>query len=180
MITVGTARTSISLIVVGLALAGCGTTTAAVVPTSAAASITKVTAASITKVTDGDTVHVSTPTGPDVIRVLGIDSPETVAPGKPVGCGGPQATAFAKQVLIGQHVTLTPDPTQADRDRYHRLLRYIRLADGRDYSVEIVRAGWARSYVFQHKPVQEQPQIDASQGEAQAAGRGIWGICPAE
>lgn len=49
-----------------------------------------------------------------------------------------------------------------------------------DYSVEIVRAGWARSYVFQHKPVQEQAGIDAAQGEAQATGRGIWGLCPAD
>lgn len=84
---------------------------------------------------------------------------------------GTQATAFARQLLTDQRVTLAGDPTQADRDRYQRLLRYVRLADGRDYSVEVTRAGWARSYRFQHNPVQEQSQIDAAQGEVQAAGR---------
>lgn len=172
-VAVGTARTSFCLSVLGIVLAGCGTAAGASGSTPSAA-------ATITKITDGDTVHVSTSTGPDVIRVLGIDSPETVAPGKSVGCGGPQATAFARQMLTGQRVVLTSDPTQADRDRYRRLLRYVRLADGRDYSVEIVRAGWARSYRFEHKPVQEQPQIDAAQGGAQAAERGIWALCPTQ
>lgn len=108
--------------------------------------------ATVTRVVDGDTVHVSIGGRDADIRLLGVDSPETKKPGTPVQCGGLQATAFAHQHLDGQHVTLTGDPTQQDMDRYHRLLRFIALPDGSDYSVDIAGAGWARSYVYAHQP----------------------------
>ena len=133
--------------------------------------------ASIVKVTDGDTFHVSTPTGQEAVRVLGFNSPEVVDPRKPVECGGPEASAWAKQLLTNQHVTLVSDPTQADRDRYQRLLRYVRLDDGRDYSIEAARAGMGRDYVYGRKPVQEQAQIVAAETEARAAKRGLWAHC---
>ncbi len=123
---------------------------------------------------DGDTIAL---VGGDRIRILGIDSPETHRPGTPVQCGGPEATKFAKGMLFGQTVTVVADPSQADRDRYGRLLRYIRLADGRDYSVEAARAGMARNYVYHDRPVREQDEIAAAEAQARAARRGLWG-CP--
>lgn len=131
----------------------------------------------VTKVTDGDTIHVAVD-GQDVdVRVLGIDTPETKKPGTPIQCGGLEATQFAHQHLDGQTVGLTADPTQAPTDRYKRALRYITLPDGTDYSVAIASAGWARSYVYGHKPVEKQPEIARAQADAQAAHRGIWGLC---
>lgn len=133
----------------------------------------------VTRVVDGDTVHVSV-AGHDVdVRLLGVDTPETKKPGTPIQCGGPQATVFAHQHLDGQQVTLTGDPTQQDTDRYHRLLRYIQLPDGSDYSVDVAAAGWARSYVYARKPVQEHAKIEAAQTQAQNAHLGMWAICPA-
>src|SRR5436309_1882099 len=70
--------------------------------------------ATVVKVVDGDTVHVTTPSGPEVVRVLGIDTPETVKPNSPVACGGPEATRFARGVLLGKQVTLIADPSQDD------------------------------------------------------------------
>ena len=132
----------------------------------------------VTKVTDGDTVHVGV-LGQDVdVRVLGVDTPETVKPGVPVQCGGPQASAFAHQLLDGQYVHLVPDPTQGLTDRYHRALRYVRLNDGRDYSLLVVTAGWARVYTYQHKPVSEYAALEQAQKAAVVAKRGLWGLCP--
>jgi micrococcal nuclease len=135
-------------------------------------------AATVRTVVDGDTFHV-TASGRDVtVRLLGADSPETKDPRKPVECGGPQASAFAHRMLDGQPVTLVADPSQAEQDRYGRSLRYVRLPDGTDFSVAIVSAGWARSYVFEHKQVQEYPRIEAAQTAAQRDRRGLWGTCP--
>ncbi len=163
------------LVVTALALVcGCSHPTALALPSPGDdATAPRTTSGMVERVVDGDTVVVDG----QHVRILGADSPETKDPRKPVMCGGPEATAFAHRLLDGQHVTLVGDPTQADRDRYHRLLRYVRLDDGRDYSIELVRAGWARDYVFHNKPVQEQDQIMAAQTEAQAARRGLWGQC---
>lgn len=140
-------------------------------PSAAAATDPAVT---VSRVVDGDTVHA----GGMTIRVLGIDSPETVKPNTPVQCGGREASAFAHRLLDGQHVTLVADPTQADVDRYKRTLRYIRLADGTDYSTAIVAAGWARVYTYQHRPVLEYQRLEQAQQSAVAARRGLWGTCP--
>jgi micrococcal nuclease len=128
----------------------------------------------VTRVVDGDTVHV----GAITVRLLGIDCPETVKPHTAVQCGGPQASAFAHQLLDGAHVTLAADPAQADKDRYGRSLRYLRLDDGRDFSKEIVAAGWARVYTFHNRPVSEYAQLEQAQTAAQTAHRGLWGSCP--
>jgi micrococcal nuclease len=134
--------------------------------------------ATVAKVVDGDTIDVIMSSGREKIRILGIDTPETVKPHTLIACGGPEATIYARQLLTGQTVNLVADPTQDDRDRYRRLLRYVRLSDGRDYSIEAARAGMARSFIYRNKPVVEQSSIESAEREAQAAGRGLWGRCP--
>lgn len=67
------------------------------------------TTATVVKVVDGDTVEVRYPDGgEDTVRVLAIDTPETKHPSKPVECGGPEATAFAKDPLSGRVVSAQP------------------------------------------------------------------------
>jgi len=130
----------------------------------------------VLKVVDGDTIDVRDDVrGRLRIRVLGIDTPETKKPGYTVGCFGPEATAFAKTNLLGQQVAVQPDPTQDRTDRYGRTLAYLVRADGWDYSVEVVRAGMALSYVYGGNPVERYPAIVAAKQEARNAGRGLWG-----
>jgi micrococcal nuclease len=74
-------------------------------------------------------------------------------------------------------VTLVPDPGQPDQDFYHRQLRYVRLDDGRDFSVESARAGMSRAYVYGGKPVLEHASIAFAQHQARIDRRGIWGMC---
>jgi endonuclease YncB( thermonuclease family) len=129
-------------------------------------------------VIDGDTVWVTDDRGSRVkVRVLGIDTPETKDPRKPVQCWGPEATRFATNTLLSKRVTLVTDPGQAARDRYGRLLAYVYLPGGANYSVLAARAGAARSYVFNHTPVSQHVAIEAAEAEARAAKRGLWGAC---
>src|SRR3712207_6257579 len=85
----------------------------------------------VQKGVDGDTVDLSDGRR---VRVLGIDTPETVDPDKPVECWGPEATAFAEATLLGKAVTVTGDPTQDAVDGYGRTLAYLTLPTGEDYS----------------------------------------------
>lgn len=134
-------------------------------------------AATVTRVVDGDTVEVTSDGGGEVtVRVLGIDTPETKDPHLPVQCWGPEASQFATDTLLDQPVRLVGDPTQATRDRYRRLLAYVYLPDGSNYSVLAAAAGAARAYVYD-VPDAAHPAIAAAQDEARAAGRGLWGAC---
>lgn len=134
------------------------------------------TTATVLRVVDGDTIDIRDDVrGRLRVRILGIDTPETKKPGYTVGCWGPEATEFAKSNMSGQRIALQPDPTQDRADRYGRTLAYLVKADGWNYSVEAVRAGAAKSYVYHNKPVTEYPAITAAEQEAIAAKRGLWG-----
>lgn len=152
--------------------------TTAVSPSSsaAAASSAVVELARVTEVVDGDTIKVTDPAlGVVTVRVLGIDTPETVKPKFTVGCFGPEATTYATEALDGQAVTVTLDPGQDETDRYGRTLAYLTLPDGSDYGVEAVRAGFAKNYVYDDRPVAKQPEIAAAEQAAKTAGAGLWG-----
>jgi micrococcal nuclease len=158
--------------------AGCGSVDAIALASAPEPPPATATQAKVIRVVDGDTVVVSGPQDvQERIRVLGIDAPETVSPRLPVQCGGPESTAFAQRMLVGRNVTLVPDPTQAGRDFYQRELRYVRLDDGRDFSVESARAGMSRSYVYGRIPVSERKEISAAQAQARAENRGMWAHC---
>lgn len=79
------------------------------------------TTAVVLKAVDGDTVDVRDDVrGRLRVRLLGIDTPETKKPGYSVGCGGPEATQFAQETLVGQRVSIISDPSQDTHDRYGR------------------------------------------------------------
>src|SRR5689334_10458762 len=72
----------------------------------------------VVKVVDGDTIDVSQGTTKYKIRIIGINTPETVDPRRPVQCFGKEASAKAKEILTNQSVRLESDPTQSDKDKY--------------------------------------------------------------
>lgn len=129
----------------------------------------------VTEVVDADTVKLAAPTGAVItVRVLGIGTPETKDPRKPVQCWDPQASAWAITQLTGKQVTLRSDPTQDVQDTDGRTPGYLTLPDGSDYSIEAARAGMAR-YYLDEKPIVEATQIQTAEAEARAAQRGLWG-----
>lgn len=127
----------------------------------------------VTDVTDGDTIRISGVDG--AVRILGIDTPETVHPNKPQQCWGKEATQFARDTLLGRTVDLYTDPTQATRDFWDRLLAYVILPNGTNYSIAAATAGFAKEEVFDNNPVRIAGQISAAVQAAQQARLGRWG-----
>jgi micrococcal nuclease len=127
----------------------------------------------VTRVVDGDTAHVRYHGRDVTIRFIGVDTPETVAPGQPIECYGPEASAFTTKKLAGETVRLEFD---VDRiDPYGRTLAYIWL--GRTlFNETLVRDGFAMvaTYPPDTRYVQ---RFQAAQGDARGDGRGLWGAC---
>ncbi|WP_168226665.1 thermonuclease family protein [Tomitella fengzijianii] len=134
--------------------------------------------ATVTRVVDGDTILAEAGGTQLRVRILGIDTPETVDPDQPTQCYGPEASAFAHDTLDGKTVTLRTDPAQDTADRYGRALRYVELDGTGDYSIAAARGGYAKPYVYHDNPVRKARQIAAAAADARTAGRGLWGACP--
>lgn len=164
------------------ALAGCASTPKAPTPSesfTAPPAATSTATVHVVKVTDGDTLHVTRGGTNVTVRVVGINTPETVAPGQAVQCYGPEASAEAHRLLDGQQVTLTPDPTQDATDRYGRELDYVTMAGGVDYGQSMIARGYARAYrLTSGKPPQRYAEYVEAQNAAIASGTGMWGVCP--
>lgn len=130
----------------------------------------------IVAVADGDTVTVELRSGATVaVRLLAIDSPEKYATryGSPDECGSAAASSFMES-FQGSTVGLVADPTQSDRDRYDRLLRYVVLRNGTDLGAAELRRGLAAPYVY-HDPPQRLSHYRRLAIQAESLGRGSWG-----
>ena len=125
----------------------------------------------VVRVIDGDTIEIK---GGDKVRYIGIDTPETVDPRKPVQCFGVEASKKNKELVEGKTVRLEKDIT--DRDKYNRLLRYIYVDDVL-VNLELVRQGFAYSYSYP-PDIKYQDQFVKAQQEAREARRGLWSACP--
>lgn len=128
---------------------------------------------SVLEVVDGDTFKVSINGVEETVRMIGMDTPETVDPRKPVQCFGVESSNEAKALLTGKKVRLEDDPTQGERDKYGRLLRYAYLPDGTFFNKFMILEGYAHEYTYDI-PYRYQVEFKAAQAEAQAAKRGLW------
>lgn len=128
----------------------------------------------VTRVVDGDTVEARIDGEVEDVRLIGVDTPETVKPGEPVQCFGPQASRFTHRLLEGQSVRLVVGAEQ--RDPYDRLLAYAYL-DGSFVNATLVRRGLARTLTI---PPNDRfaPRLRSLEMDAARAGRGLWGACP--
>ena len=127
----------------------------------------------VVKVVDGDTIAVDINGETESIRMIGIDTPETVDPRKPVQCFGVEASSKAKSILEGKSVRLETDPTQGDRDKYGRLLRYVFLENGTHFNELMIIEGYAFEYTYQ-LPYKYQNEFKQAEIEAREAKRGLW------
>ena len=130
--------------------------------------------ARVVAVVDGDTVDVAWADRRERVRLLGVDTPETVDPRRPIGCYGPEAAAFTHRSLEGRTVRLTFDRER--RDRYGRLLAFVEV-DGRRFNDELLTGGYARLLVIPPNGLHGRAMLDEELA-ARLARRGLWGACP--
>jgi endonuclease YncB( thermonuclease family) len=122
----------------------------------------------VQRVIDGDTLELNN--GADV-RLIGVDTPETKHPKKPVERFGKEATAFTTRLVEGQEVRLAYD--QQRKDKYGRTLAYVYLPDGTFLNAEIIRQGYGFAYTrFPFRYLEEFKKLER---EAREAKRGLWG-----
>lgn len=126
----------------------------------------------VTRVVDGDTVD----TGVGRVRLIGIDTPETVHPERGVECFGREASAFAARLMPpGTAVRLRYDAER--RDRYGRLLAYVyRADDGLFVNAELVEQGYAQVSTVPPN-VAHADELVMLARDARDAGRGLWSAC---
>lgn len=127
----------------------------------------------VVKVIDGDTISVDIDEKIETIRLIGIDSPESVDPRKPVQCFGKEASDKARQILIGKKVSLEYDPTQGDKDKYKRLLRYVFLEDGQNFNKLMIEEGFAYEYTYDAQ-YKYHTEFKAAEKKAREEKRGLW------
>jgi micrococcal nuclease len=131
------------------------------------------TSATVTRVVDGDTM-IARVGGEEIrVRLIGIDTPETVAPGQPVECFGPAASAFTHRRLEGRDVELGFDVEHLDR--YGRTLAYVWLG-GELFNETLVREGYAVVTTFP-PDVRYVDRFVAAQRAAREQRLGLWGAC---
>jgi micrococcal nuclease len=139
--------------------------------------------ATVVRVVDGDTIEVRidgvalgagaglTEVGGEYsVRLIGIDTPESVKPNSPVECFGREASAAAKALLDGASVRLVKDVDEADR--YDRLLRYVYVGDELA-NARLVVNGYAAAYTYPPN-VRHTDLLVELQRQARAADRGLW------
>jgi micrococcal nuclease len=127
----------------------------------------------VTKVTDGDTIHISKDGRNETVRLIGINTPETVDPRRPVECFGKEASTRMKELASGKIVRLEYDDSQSTRDAYDRLLAYVYLEDGEMLNRKMVAEGYAYEYTYM-TPYRYQKEFRDLQRLAQSAKRGLW------
>ncbi|MBK6855184.1 MAG: thermonuclease family protein [Microthrixaceae bacterium] len=133
--------------------------------------------AMVDRVTDGDTLTLSfSGAGVERVRLLGIDTPETVKPNSPVECFGPEASARTKHLLPPGTEVLVQRDTEA-RDRYGRLLVYLwRRADGLFINETLLADGYAT--ILSITPnIAHRPDLARTEQSARRRQLGLWGAC---
>ncbi|MBI5071988.1 thermonuclease family protein [Candidatus Falkowbacteria bacterium] len=127
----------------------------------------------VSSVVDGDTVKVNIDGTVETLRLIGIDTPETVDPRKPVQCFGVEASNKAKELLTGAKVRLEADPTQGESDVYGRLLRYVFLDDGTNFNKLMIEQGYAFEYTY-NTPYKYQTEFKQAETYARENKLGLW------
>ncbi len=127
----------------------------------------------VTHVVDGDTFDVDMDGKKERIRMIGVDTPETVDPRKPVQCFGKAASAKMTELIAGKQVALETDPTQGELDKYQRLLRYVFLPSGQDVGLSLIQGGYAHEYTYR-LPYKYQQAYKAAELAARTGQMGLW------
>ncbi len=121
----------------------------------------------VKRVVDGDTLLL---TNQERVRLIGVDTPETKHPQKPVHYFGKEASLFTRRMVEGKRVRLEYDWQK--RDKYGRLLAYVYLIDGTFLNAEIIKQGYGFAYT--KYPFKYLEEFRRYEKEARENRRGLW------
>lgn len=124
---------------------------------------------------DGDTISVDMNGTTEIIRFIGVDTPETNRPNTPVQCYAEAASQYTKNLIGNNHVRLEADSLNTNRDRYDRLLRYVYLPDGTLVESKLIAEGYGFAYTS--FPMVKALEFKALEETARQAGKGLWSVC---
>jgi micrococcal nuclease len=127
----------------------------------------------VTKVVDGDTVDVEKNNESYRVRLIGINSPESVDPRREVECFGKEASEYMNDLALGEKVNLETDNTQTQYDKYGRLLAYVYLQDGQMLNRKMLADGYAYEYTYDN-PYKYQKDFKEVEEFAKLSNRGLW------
>ena len=126
----------------------------------------------VQRVVDGDTLLLGTG---ERVRLIGVDTPETKHPNKPVEYFSKEASAFTQRLAEGKRVKLDYDQANnhlGHKDQYGRTLAYIFLEDGTLLNAEIIRQGYG--HAFTRYPFSRMEEFRRLERAAREQRRGLW------
>ena len=127
----------------------------------------------VVKVVDGDTLTILKDGENITLRLIGLDTPETVDPRKPVQCFGKEASEKAKRLLADTLVRIETDPSQGDLDKYGRTLAYTFLPDGTNFNMLMIAEGYGHEYTY-NLPYKYQEEFKDAERKAREEKKGLW------
>ena len=127
----------------------------------------------VVQVVDGDTIQVSKECKPVTVRMIGINTPETVDPQRPVECFGKEASNRAKELLTNANVKIETDSSQDTYDKYGRLLGYVIMQNGTNFNKKMIEEGYAYEYTY-NTPYRYQKEFKNAQKLAREKRLGLW------
>ena len=138
----------------------------------------------VVRVVDGDTIVAEVDGENVTVRLIGLDTPETVDPRKPVECFGKAASDEAGRLFGVGYVRLETDPSQGLYDKYGRLLAYVYIPldsvqEGLLVNKYLISEGYGHEYTY-NLPYKYQAEFEAAEREARENKKGLWaeGVCP--
>jgi endonuclease YncB( thermonuclease family) len=134
----------------------------------------------VIKVVDGDTIAIRMNGKSETLRLIGIDTPETVDTRVEVQCFGKESSDKLKSLLDGKKVRLEMDVGEGERDKYKRLLAYVFREDGLFVNKYMIEEGYAYEYTYD-TDYKYQKEFKAAQARAKTGEKGLWkpNACPA-
>ncbi len=128
---------------------------------------------SVKKVIDGDTIEIERYGKAEKVRMIGIDTPETLDPRKPVQCFGKEASDKSKDLLSGGRVRLEFDPIVGEKDKYNRLLAYV-WSNNELVNLKLIKEGYANEYTYRSQSYKYQNEFKNAQAVAKESSIGLW------
>ena len=156
-----------------IGLASCSNSSS---PTRSQTNAVKIANVEIVKVVDGDTVDIDIKGDIERVRLIGVNTPETKHPTKPIECFGPEASAYLTQLLPkGTHVRIERDVEA--RDRYGRMLLYLYLGSNDLFiNLDLVARGYGTPMSIEPNTFHRNDFVRAA-AQAEAANVGLWKAC---